>query len=519
MGCRNSSLLYKAKRRRSSRGRGQRRKPEAVESQNISPQYPNETHPDQAWDFAEEHQRHSRISTERALSQNSSARQNSNYKSNTEENEEKHKIHTDYQQPTLLQDSFDPPPHSTETPIIPKNVVASENKNADIPENSTAPAHNVTKSKQKFPPSFPPNAGTNAENCGAVTPPVLSNTGTNSGNFGVVNPPAPPNTGTVAENNVLTTPLQHNTSANAKGDLIPPVPPNTRTSAGRVLTPPVPPNSGKFVAITNEDSLISERVSSVKGTPEISENNGDLDSAMKSNDTESRFPLLQKRNSSLKGELESISMKVHVGQATKSPPRRVSQVYKVPFNSETEYKKPEERMIEKVVDSSLWIPNQKVTSGIKAQPPKQHDPYAPIGKPEVWVPRSSQLANPRPPREEDIGSICFHVSTGEYRYYLRGVHLGNVDKEIAEKFSKNWPVCSGSDAKPLKQRRLQQDVPLNQRKTYISPARPYNYTGPQAQVYRGQPTYQSRGVNQGADNRYRGHVVGQPSPVYRGNYM
>jgi len=45
---------------------------------------------------------------------------------------------------------------------------------------------------------------------------------------------------------------------------------------------------------------------------------------------------------------------------------------------------------------------------------------------------------------EDIGSICIDASTGEYIFYERGVAMGRVDKEEAERLAKDWRICTGT---------------------------------------------------------------------------
>merc|ERR1719320_2119540 len=59
--------------------------------------------------------------------------------------------------------------------------------------------------------------------------------------------------------------------------------------------------------------------------------------------------------------------------------------------------------------------------------------------------------------------MCYHAATGEYRYYLHGVHKGNVDKECAERFSKKWPICPGSGVKRIDYRGAKAGIPFNRR--------------------------------------------------------
>jgi len=319
------------------------------------------------------------------------------------------------------------------------------------------------------------------------------------------------------------------------------VPADSVTKPEHKVPPPLPPqgvtNAGDYQAMTSNYSLASRGVSPVRGGEEVPDNYGAH--TMVTNNTTSHPEFAPRSNTALKRELESLSKQVDVEQIARNPPTAVTASYKVPPNSETEYDKPEEKMAE-IMDphrrttyrsnnSTREVLDSQRRTTYQEQPTEQNDPYAPIGKPEVWVPRTSESAESRSSRAKDmgsIGSICIDASTGEYRYYQHGVHLGNVDKETAEKFSKNWPICPGTAAKPVKNGAYQKGVPLNQRNgssksTYVSPLEPQNNPGSQVNWRRGGPMYHPnggyRGQNNGYSNSgYRNQVAAQPAPGYRG---
>jgi len=235
-------------------------------------------------------------------------------------------------------------------------------------------------------------------------------------------------------------------------------------------------------------------------------------------------------------ELEAVTEQVDVEQIVGGPNEAMN--HKVPMTGEIEYVKQEE---ERPQD----------------QPPQRDDTYAPVGTSEVHAEKPSESVQSKPSKTNDIGSICFDASTGEYKYYQNGVHIGNVDKEDAESLSKNWPVCPGTGTKSVAQGRLQKSSPLSQRnggnrETYVSSARPYDSLAPRVQVYEGQSpvevyegqppvevyegqppveVYQSEPIvyqpavgYQGEDIQYSNRVYTEETPVqhnpgYRGYYM
>lgn len=131
---------------------------------------------------------------------------------------------------------------------------------------------------------------------------------------------------------------------------------------------------------------------------------------------------------------------------------------------------------------------------------------------------------------EDIGSICIDARTGEYKFYQSGVLVGYVEKAEAEKISKNWPICPGTDAKAENDGRFQRHVSSNLRNKVnreISgyPTRPHVYQDPNVnQVDSSKHKYQPisgyrRNDKSYSDQPNRGHAVAQPLHGHRGYYM
>jgi hypothetical protein len=158
---------------------------------------------------------------------------------------------------------------------------------------------------------------------------------------------------------------------------------------------------------------------------------------------------------------------------------------------------------------------------IQDQHPQRDDTYAPAAtatsgsysqKPSTWV-------QSHPLQVNAIGSICFDASTGEYKYYQDGVHIGNVDKAHAESLSKDWPVCPGTAMKSVMQGTLPNSLHLNQRnggntEKYVTSVRSYNSHTPSARVYERQPiVYQPTVGYQGEGIRYSNRGYQEVIPV------
>jgi len=131
---------------------------------------------------------------------------------------------------------------------------------------------------------------------------------------------------------------------------------------------------------------------------------------------------------------------------------------------------------------------------------------------------------------EDIGSICIDARTGEYKFYQSGVLVGYVEKAEAEKISKNWPICPGTDAKAENDGRFQRDVSSNlrnkvNREMSDFPTRPNVYQDPNVnQIDSSKQTFQPIAGYRKNDKSYfdqpnRGHAVAQPLLRHRGYDM
>jgi len=313
-------------------------------------------------------------------------------------------------------------------------------------------------------------------------------------------------------------------------------------------SPPLPKHQSSNGAVANESLLVYEEPSSdqkafevpmayddrANGIPrevtEISAASVDRNNVMKPSDMgeNSQYAQTHQRVDNIpRRELEAVTDQVDVEQITGGPNEAMN--HKVPMTGEIEYVKQEE---ERPQD----------------QPPQRDDTYAPVETSEVHTQKPLESVKSKPSTTNDIGSICFDASTGEYKYYQNGVHIGNVDKEDAESLSKNWPVCPGTGTKSVAQGRLLKSSPLSQRnggnrETYVSSARPYDSIAPPVQVYEGQPpvevyegqppveVYQSEPIvyqpavgYQGEDIQYSNRVYTEEIPVqhnpgYRGYYM
>jgi len=486
-GCVQSKPVYRAKRRKNRRSKGQNTRTYPVQRQNISPQYPNDGSYPVYQDYGEEQRV---MNNEQALREHPPTRNPSQFEPNTEymgiEDDERPAAQQGMASPQQkrFNSSTDTTARNSQIPVVHESYVAPENRGTSIPRNYAAPDDSDNKI------------------------PVVHESYV-----------APENRGKSITKNYAAAA----DSVTKPEQQVPPLPPHGVTNAGEAM---------------NTNYLLASRgVSPVRGGEEGPENYGAHTVVM--NNTTSPPEFAPRSNTTLKRELESLSKQVDVEQIATSPPTAVTATYKVPPNSETEYDKPEEKLAE-VMDphrrttylsdnSTREVLDSQRRTTYQEQPPEQNDPYAPIGKPEVWVPRTSESAESRSLRVKDtgsIGSICIDASTGEYRYYQHGVHLGNVDKETAEKFSKNWPICPGTAAKPVKNGAYQRRVPRHQpngssKITHVSPLEPQNNTGSQVYWRRGGPIYHPtggyRGENNGYSNSgYREQVAAQPAPGYRG---
>jgi hypothetical protein len=306
-------------------------------------------------------------------------------------------------------------------------------------------------------------------------------------------------------------------------------------------TPPPASNVEEHEAANRGFSLASPDI--VPGAAEISKVNDDHVIAKRSIDYEN-FPQRgishERSDSTLKRELEALSMQVDIT----TPAKVVSKSYEIPSERETEYETPEEKSAkvvdtahriphradntpQEVVDSTNRIPYRADIVPQQKQPVDRESPYSPIRNPELHVPRSLESTEPRPPRAKDIGNICIDGRTGEYKYYQRGIHMGNVDKETAEKFSKDWPICPGT---AVKHERLQSRAQLGQRnggnrEIYVPSEGRFGDDGPHGMFYGDRPSlYEPMGGYRAENNRYmsqayKRQVLAQPSPGYRGYYM
>jgi len=91
----------------------------------------------------------------------------------------------------------------------------------------------------------------------------------------------------------------------------------------------------------------------------------------------------------------------------------------------------------KIISTETQFP-RKPNSSSNLDEPLNHNESNVIGEmPEIAESRTVCS-------EEIVGSICIDARTGEYTYYERGVMVGYVDKEEAERLSKDWPICPGT---------------------------------------------------------------------------
>jgi len=102
-------------------------------------------------------------------------------------------------------------------------------------------------------------------------------------------------------------------------------------------------------------------------------------------------------------------------------------------------------------DSTTGIQYETNISVLQEQPTKHNDSNASREEPDANVSRfeeSNYLT-------QDTGNICMDARTGEYKFYQNGVLIGSVEKDEAEKISKNWPICYGADTIPQNDWRFQ----------------------------------------------------------------